>query len=587
VRLALTLARTLPRSKVTAVALAAACVALPAVAPGRAGASDPVIAAAGDIACDPAISGFNNGAGTLTRCRQKYTSDLLVNAGLAAVLPLGDVQYECSGYDAFAASYGATWGRLLSISRPVTGNHEYLTTGGTGCDATNAGAAGYFKYFGATAGDPAQGYYSYDIDAWHLIALNSQCQQGGGCKDDTPQGKWLKDDLAAHPNQCTLAYMHVPRFSSGGHAKAIVQPLWDLLYAAGADVVLSGHDHIYERFAPMTPSGELDLAHGIRQFVVGTGGATHTAFVTSAPNSEIRDANTFGVLEMTLYPDHYAWQFVPEPGQAFTDAGSQNCHSAQSSSPDTTAPSIPASLSAKQVSGNEVELSWSASTDEVGVAGYNVYRNGTQIGTSPTTSYSDTTVQPNTTYEYTVAAYDAANNTSDQSAPVSYTGPPASGQPTPAPVAPSTAAPVTQSTPAPVEQSPPAPVLPPPADTTDPKTDVTSSSLAMDPRGYVAIKVKCPSTEPAGCTGTLTLRTASRVVISAKKRFVTLGGATFRAGGGRTVKVNVKLSSKSRKLVTRLKRFKVKVTAVARDQGNHVGTTTKTLTLKNLRYVGR
>jgi hypothetical protein len=285
-----------------------------------------MIAAAGDIACDPAISGFNNGLGTLTRCRQKYTSDLLVNAGLSAVLPLGDVQYQCSGYSAFADSYVPSWGRLLSISRPVTGNHEYLTTGGTGCDATNAGAAGYFKYFGAAAGDPSEGYYSYDIGAWHLIALNSQCQQAGGCKADTPQGKWLKADLAAHPNKCTLAYMHVPRFSSGGHAKAIIQPLWDELYAAGADVVLTGHDHIYERFAPMTPTGGLDPARGIRQFVVGTGGATHTAFTTIAPNSEIRDANTFGVLRLTLHSASYGWRFLPAKGGTFTDTGLQACH---------------------------------------------------------------------------------------------------------------------------------------------------------------------------------------------------------------------------------------------------------------------
>src|SRR5436190_4467659 len=269
---------------VTAV-VAAALVSFAAVGLGQAAAADPMIAAAGDIACDPTISGFNNGLGTISRCQQKATSDLLVNAGMSAVLPLGDVQYECSGFSAFASSYGPSWGRLLSISKPVTGNHEYLTTGGTGCDATNAGAAGYFKYFGAVAGDPSKGYYSFDVGTWHLVALNSQCVQAGGCKTTTEQGKWLKADLAAHPAKCTLAYMHVPRFSSGGHAKAIVQPLWDELYAAGADVVLSGHDHIYERLAPMTPSGELDPVHGIRQFVVGTGGATHTAIGTIAPNS--------------------------------------------------------------------------------------------------------------------------------------------------------------------------------------------------------------------------------------------------------------------------------------------------------------
>jgi hypothetical protein len=324
-RRAYALSRSRARLNLAAVALAA-CVGLLSLLAGRAAAADPTIAAAGDIACDPAVSGFNNGLGTVTRCRQKYTSDLLVNHGYSAVLPLGDIQYECSGSSAFAASYAPSWGRVLSISRPVTGNHDYLTTGGTGCDATNAGAAGYFSYFGAAAGDPSKGYYSFDIGAWHLIALNSQCEQAGGCKTTTEQGKWLKADLAAHPAKCTLAYMHVPRFSSGGHAKAIIQPLWDELYAAGADVVLSGHDHIYERFAPQTPSGVLDNARGIRQFVVGTGGATHTSFTTNAPNSEIRDANTFGVLRLTLHSASYGWRFLPAAGGTFTDTGLKACH---------------------------------------------------------------------------------------------------------------------------------------------------------------------------------------------------------------------------------------------------------------------
>jgi hypothetical protein len=191
-------------------------------------------------------------------------------------------------------------------------------------------------------------------------------------------------------------------------------------------------------------------------------------------------------------------------------------------------------------------------------------------------------VLPNTSYQYTVAAYDAGNNTSDQSAPVSSTGLPPIEQPTPPPIEQPTPSAIEQPTPPPIEQSTPTAVLPAPADTTRPKADVSSSSLALDSRGYVAIKVKCGSTEPAGCTGSLTLRTASRVVTSAKKTFVTLGGATFRAGGGSTVKVDVKLSTKGRQLVRRLKRLRVKVTAFARDPANHVGTTTKTLTLRNV-----
>ena len=213
-------------------------------------ASDPVIAAAGDIACDPTNSSFNGGNGSSSSCRQKYTSDLLVNAGLAAVLPLGDNQYYCGGYQAFLQSYDLSWGRVKSITRPVVGNHEYLTSGGTDCTSANAGAAGYFNYFGSAAGNPGQGYYSYDIGTWHLIALNSNCGDAGGCSSSTPQGQWLAADLAAHPNFCTLAYWHIPLFSSGGRASSNTKSIWQTLYNNNVDVVLNGHDHIYERFAP-------------------------------------------------------------------------------------------------------------------------------------------------------------------------------------------------------------------------------------------------------------------------------------------------------------------------------------------------
>ena len=286
-----------------------------------------MIAAAGDIACDPTASGFNGGNGGTNSCHEKYTSNIILdNSSVAAVLPLGDTQYYCGGYSAFLASYDPSWGRLKSLSFPAVGNHEYLTSGGTGCDTGNSGAAGYFKYFGAAAGDPSKGYYSYDIGTWHLIALNTQCSRVGGCGATTPQGKWLRADLAAHPNQCVLAYWHIPLFSSGGRAAANSRSFWDALYAANADVVLSAHDHIYERFAPQTPTGARDPANGIREFVVGTGGANHTSLATLAANSEILNTNTFGVLELTLNPGSYSWQFVPEPGRSFTDAGSQSCH---------------------------------------------------------------------------------------------------------------------------------------------------------------------------------------------------------------------------------------------------------------------
>jgi acid phosphatase type 7 len=287
---------------------------------------DPVIAAAGDIACDPTNSNFNAGNGTSNSCRQRYTSNLIVNSGVAAVLALGDNQYYCAGYQAFQQSYALSWGQFKSITYPVVGNHEYLTSGGTGCDTSNAGASGHFSYFGAAAGQAGQGWYSYDVGSWHLIALNSNCGDAGGCSSTSPQGKWLTADLAAHPNACTLAYWHIPLFSSGGRASSNSLSLWTQLYNAGADVVLSAHDHDYERFAPQTPSGTADSARGIREFIVGTGGANHTSFTLSAANSEIRNDSTYGVLKLTLHAGSYDWSFQPEAGATFADGGTGTCH---------------------------------------------------------------------------------------------------------------------------------------------------------------------------------------------------------------------------------------------------------------------
>jgi hypothetical protein len=391
---------------------------------GPASAAAPVIATAGDIACDPGNSNFNGGNGSSSSCRDKYTSNLIVgDPSVAAVLPLGDNQYYCGGLAAFQASYDLSWGRLKSITYPSVGNHEYITSGGTGCDASNTGAMGYFRYFGAAAGDPKHGYYSYDVGSWHLIALNSSCGAAGGCGSTTPQGQWLRADLAAHSNQCLLAYWHIPLFSSGGRANNNSRSFWDALYAAKADVVLGAHDHIYERFAPQSPTGAADPANGIREFIAGTGGANHTSLASLAANSEILNTNTFGVLELTLYPDHYTWRFVPEAGRSFVDAGSQSCHKGAPTTPDTTPPSAPANLTARAVSANQVDLSWGASTDNVGVNGYKIFRGGSQIATATSPSYSDTSAQPNTAYQYYVVAYDFANNSSGASNTVSVTTP--------------------------------------------------------------------------------------------------------------------------------------------------------------------
>ena len=285
-----------------------------------------LVAAAGDIACDPASSSFRGGNGTSSSCRQRYTSDLLVGAGLAAVLPLGDLQYDCGGYTAFLNSYNLSWGRVKSITRPAPGNKEYQTSGGTDCDRTGS-AAGYYNYFGVAAGDRTRGYYSFDLGSWHLIALNSNCSSVGDCSAGSPQETWLRADLAAHPAACTLAFWHHPRFSSssvGGTSS--VAAFWDALYDAGAELVLNGHAHVYERFGPQTPSANANPARGIREIIVGTGGKSFHNFSGTQRNSEVRNNTTYGVLKLTLRPAGYDWQFLPEAGKTFTDSGSTACH---------------------------------------------------------------------------------------------------------------------------------------------------------------------------------------------------------------------------------------------------------------------
>jgi acid phosphatase type 7 len=283
-------------------------------------AGDPIIAAAGDIACDPADPGFNGGLGTDTLCREMATSDLLVNAGLAAVLPLGDDQYLCGGASGFLQSYDPSWGRVKAITHTVFGNHDY----GTGTNCSTDGSA-YYSYFGAAAGPAGKGYYSFDIGAWHLVALNAECTLVGGCGAGSPQETWLRNDLAAHPAACTLAFFHEPLFTSGAVGNNTgMATFWQDLYAAGAEVVLNGHSHNYERFAPQDPAGLL-ASNGIREFVVGTGGKAISAFVTSQPNREAGNDTTFGVLKLTLRSTSYDWQFVPVAGQTYTDSGSAAC----------------------------------------------------------------------------------------------------------------------------------------------------------------------------------------------------------------------------------------------------------------------
>lgn len=285
--------------------------------------TDPVVFAAGDIACATTDPSYNNGSGTATACRQQATSDLIVAQPKEAVLALGDLQYQVATLDQFNRVYDPTWGRFKSLTKPIPGNHEYAT----------ANASGYYGYFGELAGDPAKGYYSFDIGSWHLIALNSNCASGaawrpGGCAAGSAQEQWLRQDLAAHPNRCTLAYWHHPRYSTGhGGDSTFMAAIWEALYAARADVVVSGHSHDYERFVKQNNAATGETVRGLRQFVVGTGGAFFTSVPTTRhPYSQVLQNTSFGVLKLTLRASSYDWRFLPIPGHSFTDSGTGFCH---------------------------------------------------------------------------------------------------------------------------------------------------------------------------------------------------------------------------------------------------------------------
>ena len=267
--------------------------------------SDPVLVGAGDIADCADISGA------------EATAKLL-DAIPGTVFTAGDNAYEEGTAEQFAKCYDPTWGRHKVRTRPSVGNHEFHS----------GGATPYFNYFGTVAGDPKKGFYSYELGTWHIIVLNSECQEIGGCQSGSVEEQWLSADLRQHPSVCTLAYWHKPLFSSGAkHGNdPEIKPFWSDLYAARVAVVINGHDHDYERFAPQDPDGKADGSHGIREFVVGTGGKNHRPFAVPKANSELRNADTFGVLKLVLRPNGYDWQFIPEPGKSFTDSGSDQCH---------------------------------------------------------------------------------------------------------------------------------------------------------------------------------------------------------------------------------------------------------------------
>lgn len=287
---------------------AASVVALPPAAAGL-GPATATVAAAGDIACAPGDPATADG------CQHAATARLVRRLNPGTVLALGDLQYGSSSLAEFQGSYSPTWGTFKARTLPIVGNHEYGT----------ADAAGYFGYWGAQAGARGAGWYARTVGGWRVIALNSNCGQVGGCGPGSPQYAWLARELRTHRARCTLAMWHHPRFSSGEHGSdPITAPLWAALARAGTDVILSGHDHDYERFAPQTSTGQ-PRAAGPREFVVGTGGRSSYEFLSRARNSVVRRTHTFGVLALTLHQRGYAWSFARAAGAPAADRGQAAC----------------------------------------------------------------------------------------------------------------------------------------------------------------------------------------------------------------------------------------------------------------------
>lgn len=260
------------------------------------------------------------GAGDIARCDHTFDTATarLVSNIRGTVFTLGDNVQDVGARREFTRCYDPTWGKFKRRTMPAAGNHEYYTDG----------AKPYYDYFGARAGSPNRGYYSYDRGAWHIVVLNSNCEKvAGGCDLGSPQAQWLQNDLAQNRSECTLAYWHHPLFASGDQVQtSSVRPFWQILYNRGAELVLNGHAHRYERHRLLNPSGELDKRQGIRQIIAGTGGTRPGGPIQGTDRHSVtKNDKTPGVLRLSLKSDSYSWKFVPIKGKSYTDAGTGTC----------------------------------------------------------------------------------------------------------------------------------------------------------------------------------------------------------------------------------------------------------------------
>jgi acid phosphatase type 7 len=317
------------RARPALVALAAAA-AIAAASASAARAATVVVAAVGDMACDRSDPGWNGGAGTSSRCAERRVSDAVVaDSSISQLLDLGDIQYACDDPDDFAASYTPTWGRLNRIVAPVPGNHEYQTGPdkfGVACPTSNTTAASYFSYFGAAARAASAGHYSFDLGSWHLIALNANCTAKGvgGCGASSAQTRWLASDLSATTKPCILAYWHQPRWTGTAGNNGTYKAWWSLLYQHHADLVLNGHEHDYQRFAMLDPSG-LPARDGIVEIVVGTGGESLQSVAQTAKPFPLAHPKSFGYLRLSLGASGYSGAFVSS-ARSTLDSFSASCH---------------------------------------------------------------------------------------------------------------------------------------------------------------------------------------------------------------------------------------------------------------------